>query len=301
MKAIIGTDGSSCAQVAIQLAASLPWPEGTQLRVVAALDPMAFYGPFVGFAPGVGETEQGLRTELQGFTAAAAAKLARPGLQVDYRVLMGRPSTVLHTEAQEFGADLIVVGSRGHGRVANMLLGSVSAEVVDHAPCPVLVARKADLERVVLAHDGSETAFAAESVLRTWPIFGGAQVDVVSVADSAQGWDVMLAAEVGIPTEQMGAVQNASRRQHEVIAERSAHRLTAEGHASETVVPYGDPAHLLLTVAGQHGANLIVMGTRGNTGLKRLLLGSVARNVLTHAHCSVLVVPPSESAVSALA
>lgn len=297
MKAIIGTDGSACAQVAVSLAAALPWPVGSELRVVAALDPMSFYGPFVGFAPGVGETEQGLKAALEGFAAAAAEQLAGAGRSVDYRVEMGRPSTVLHTEARTFEADLIVVGSRGHGRVANMLLGSVSAEVVDHAPCPVLVARSTKVDRLVFAHDGSETALRAERILRTWPIFQHAHVDVVSVADSAQGWDVMLAAEVGIPTEQMGAIQTESRRQHEQIAEHSAHQLVAEGHESETVVPLGDPAHLLMTIADQHGADLIVMGTRGNTGLKRLLLGSVARNVLTHAHCSVLVVPPSRTVV----
>lgn len=292
MKAIIGTDGSSCAQVAVDLAAALPWPDGSVLRIVAVLDPMSFYGPFVGFAPGVGQTEEALETSLESVVAVAAQQLAQEGRTVDHRVLMGRPSTVLRDEAGLFGADLIIVGSRGHGRVANMLLGSVSAEVVDHAPCPVLLARGTSLEHVVFAHDGSETAFGAEHVLRTWPIFQHARIDVVSVADSAQGWDVMLAADAGVPAEQVGALQNESRRQHEHIAESAVRRMSSEGHESEMVVPYGDPAHLVLTMAAQHGADLIVLGTRGNTGLKRLLLGSVARNVLTHAHCSVLVVPP---------
>ena len=207
-------------------------------------------------------------------------------------MVLGRPSTVLRDEARAMGADLILVGSRGHGPIASMLLGSVSAEVVDHAPCPVLVARGTRLERIVLAHDGSDNAFHAERVLRAWQILNHAHVDIVSVADSAQTWDVMLSAEVGFPPERKGALENESQQQHETIAQSASQRLAAEGHEAETVVPFGDAAHQIIAIAGQHGADLVVMGTRGNTGLKRLVLGSVARNVLMHAHCSVLVVPP---------
>ena len=293
MKAIIGTDGSPCAQVAMNLAAALPWPDGSELRVVAAVDPMSLYGPFVGFAPGVGEFEVSLDNALEEVTKAAADQLRVQGRTTDYKVVLGRPSTVLRDAAREMGADVILVGSRGHGSIASMVLGSVSAEVVDHAPCPVLVARGTRLERILLAHYGSDNAFSAERKLRDWPIFHHAHVDVVSVADAAQTWDVMLSAEVGFPPERRGALESESQQQHETIAESSSRRLVAEGHQAETVVPFGDAAHQIISIAGQHGADLIVMGTRGNTGFKRLVLGSVARNVLTHAHCSVLVVPPA--------
>lgn len=292
MKAIIGTDGSPCAQVAVDLTAALPWPDGSMLRVVAALDPLSFYGPFVGFAPAVGDVEEGIESALEETVAEAARQLSGEGRTVDEKVAVGRPSTLLRDEAKAFGADLIIVGSRGHSPIATMLLGSVSAEVIDHAPCPVLVTRGTRIDRIVLAHDGSDNAFAAERILRSWPIFRHARVDVVSVADSPEAWDVMMSAEVGFPPERRGAVQEESRQQHEEIAEGASRRLTGEGHPAESVVPFGDPAHLITTVAAQHGVDLIVMGTRGNTGLKRLILGSVARNVVTHARCSVLVVPP---------
>ncbi len=58
-------------------------------------------------------------------------------------------------EAARFEADLIVMGARGLSAVRRLLLGSVSSEVVDHAPCPVLVARHAKVDRVLLATDGS--------------------------------------------------------------------------------------------------------------------------------------------------
>lgn len=69
----------------------------------------------------------------------------------------------------------------------------------------------------------------------------------------------------------------------------AAGRLAAAGLVSDPVVMEGDPAAELLRFATERGTGTIVMGTRGHTGIARLLLGSVARNVLVHAPCSVLI------------
>jgi nucleotide-binding universal stress UspA family protein len=192
MKAIIGTDASACAQVAVDLVAGLPWPEGSTLRIVSVLDVLGFYGPFIGWSSDVAELEADLDHTLHAKGAEYAERLAAPGRTVEQQVLSGRPSTVLCDEAHSLGADLIVVGSRGHGPISSMLLGSVSAEVVDHAARPVLVARGRHIERVLLATDGSDHAFTAETLLRTWPIFSGARVDVISVAPPEHDWDGSL-------------------------------------------------------------------------------------------------------------
>ena len=78
-------------------------------------------------------------------------------------------------------ADLIVIGHRGHSRWESALLGSVSAEVVDHAPCAVLVARDDRIGPVVLADDGSPHARAAETIMTECPLFAGLPITVVSV------------------------------------------------------------------------------------------------------------------------
>ena len=114
--------------------------------------------------------------------------MARPGLSVEAVVLRGRPATAIVDRARDMHADLVVVGSRGHGTIESMLLGSVSAEVVDHAPAPVLVARGRRIERIVLGWDGSSCAARAADLLRTWPIFAGSRVRVVSVADIEVPW-----------------------------------------------------------------------------------------------------------------
>src|SRR3990172_3987768 len=66
-----------------------------------------------------------------------------------------------------------------------MMPGSVSAEVVDHAPCPVLVVRGEAVDSIVFAEDGSPGAANAAHALRTWPVFRGLPVAVVSVAETA--------------------------------------------------------------------------------------------------------------------
>ena len=76
----------------------------------------------------------------------------------------GRAASTIVDQAREMDADLVVVGHRGMGEWESRLLGSVSAEVVDHAPCPVLVVRNDQLGPIVLAVDGSPHAQAAEAI-----------------------------------------------------------------------------------------------------------------------------------------
>ena len=95
---------------------------------------------------------------------------------VDVRVLEGRPATEIVVEAGRFRADLIVVGARGLSTVRRLLIGSVSSEVVDHAPCPVLVARRADVERVMLAIDASPSAAAAADYIAESGLFDEAKI-----------------------------------------------------------------------------------------------------------------------------
>jgi nucleotide-binding universal stress UspA family protein len=188
-------------------------------------------------------------------------------------------------------ADVVVVGSRGHGTIESMLLGSVSAEVVDRAPAPVLVARGRGIGQIVLGWAGSSCATRAADLLSLWPIFAGSRVRVVSVADFEVPWWSGFP-EAGSPEVMPMYLEaaDASRRQHDELAREMAVRLQASGFMAEADRRDGDAATEILAAANASKADLIVIGTHGRTGLKRLVLGSVARNVLHHAACSVLIV-----------
>ena len=189
------------------------------------------------------------------------------------------------------GADLVVLGSRGHGTIATMVLGSTAAEVVDHAPCPVLVARGASIAHIAFADDGSSQARRAETLLMTWPMFAGAKVDVLNVAEVAV--PVAAGFTTGLYDQVLESYTRSVDAAREASAEETrsaARRLADAGISAEAVALEGDPATEIIRYTEAHKVDLVVTGTRGHTGLARLLLGSVARNVLLHAHSSVLIV-----------
>jgi nucleotide-binding universal stress UspA family protein len=294
MHVVVATDGSPAASVGVDLVARIEWPEGTNLRVVEAVPSgtALFGGPWPSAALLQSETLESDMWRAAGETVEAArARLERPGLEVTTTLLRDRPASAIVDVARSGHADLIVVGSRGHGTIESMLLGSVSAEVIDHSPVPVLVARQPTIERVVLAWDGSAYARVAADAVRTWPIFSRSSIGVVSIADVDEPW------WTGFP--EPGAAEAASlylesvdesRRAHAALATEMRDELRAAGRNAVADSRDGDAATEIIAAANEAQADLIVLGTRGRTGLARLVLGSVARNVLHHATCSVLVV-----------
>jgi nucleotide-binding universal stress UspA family protein len=294
MRILLAIDGSERSGLASDLVASIRWPEGSTVRAVTAL---ASSGLQVGppWAPPIVGTESdalgsALRHEAQLLLEQTARMLARTGAKVEDELLDGRAASSILDVAGTWDADVVVMGSRGHGGILSMLLGSVAAEVVDHAPCPVLIARRPQLTRVVLAHDGSPYASVAEKLLTTWPIFAKVAVEVASVSQAATVWRSGLTPGVAAEAiEQLGASE-ASLREHTQIAEEATQRLRAAGLRASHVVVEGQPAAGIIGVAEDSQADLIVLGTHGRTGLTRALLGSVARNVMLHASCSVLIV-----------
>jgi nucleotide-binding universal stress UspA family protein len=294
MRVLLAIDGSDSAGLALELVANIGWPAGSEILVAEAVETEAavFGGPWPALAVDHADRiEDEMRAAAQQTVDDACRHLARPGLSVNTAVLSGRPASAIVDRARGMSADLIVLGSRGHGTIESMLLGSVSAEVVDHAPAPVLVARTPRFGRVVLAWDGSSCASRAATLLRSWPIFARSQVRVVTVADIEPAW------WTGFPTP--GAAEasamyldaaEATRLHYDKMAREMADRLRFAGLAVDAERRDGDAATELISAAAAYNADLIVMGTHGRTGLARLLIGSVARNVLHHASSSVLVV-----------
>ena len=138
---VVGVDGSEGARAALARALSDAKLRGARLRVVCAWDiPSEVYAG--GFAPGIDEaTFGGLRETAEAIVTEALTEVERiaPGLQSEGEAVQGQAAEVLLREAGD--ASLIVVGNRGRGGFASLLLGSVSQQVVHHAHCPVLVVR----------------------------------------------------------------------------------------------------------------------------------------------------------------
>lgn len=288
MRVLVAYDGSNGATEAVAVVASAAWPKDSLVRVVSVIEPvvMPMHGPWADDA-----FDAAIAAQAGDRNAEVVRRLKVPQRSVDGAVLRGRPATVIIDEARTFAADLIVIGSRGQGPIASLLLGSVSTEVIDHAPCPVFVARAPTVRQVVFATDESPSALAAESLVAEWPIFDGLPIRVVSVAHVVHAWTTGVA-----PTmyRQVLAAYAAdlrdAKRTHLRAAEDAAERLRGAGRLAEPEMRQGDPAAEIIAAAEERGADLIVLGSRGRTGVARLLLGSVARNVLSGTTGSVLIV-----------
>jgi nucleotide-binding universal stress UspA family protein len=291
MRILIATDGSPSATFAETLAASIAWPADTELDVLCVDQLGEDEDDFP--AEELAAAHAALRREIDDRLAALVTLLARPGRTVRARVVFGRPATIIVNEAAELGADLVIVGSHDRGALASFALGSVAAEVVDHAPCPVLVARRSTLGPIVLGHDGSEAAARAEELIIEWPFLAREAVRVVRVTPLVTPWNLPFDPGMGgaaISGDLLQELIDQRRELSRQTAEAAVTRLLARGVDARVDLRSGAAADGLIDAIDTASAQLVVVGSRGNSGLTRLVLGSVARTVLYRAPCSVLIV-----------
>jgi nucleotide-binding universal stress UspA family protein len=284
MKVLFATDGSEAAGAAQQLLATLPFPAGTAIQILTITGELAWQAPeWVRYA----EHERAT-VVLQ----RAAAGLAREGVDVASTVRSGAVASEILAAADEFGVDLLVVGSEGLSGVAGFLLGSVARNVAKHAHCPVLVGRapRNGLRQVLLAVDESEHAQHAGAFLARLPLPAEAAITVTHVVRpylTNVGFNPDYVYQVEL------AVAEANRQHHEAAAQvvdRFVGELAAAGRPASGLVRDGNPAAEILDLAGEREADLIVAGARGVSVLRGLIVGSVADRLLKTARCSLLIV-----------
>jgi len=290
MRIMIALDGSPGSVVARDLVAVLQWPAGATMLLISA-----FHEP-TDWTPTRGSTDhwmhglsEAVRAEMHEQLRELGKPLVLMDRDVEHDVVEGRAADAISAVAGEHGVDLIVMGSRGRGRIGSMLLGSVAAEVAAQAPCPVLVARHPRVTRMVVATDGSKTARAISERLASWQAFRGIPASAVAVSTPNAPALELAVGRHALGDERLAASREELQAQYARYAEELAETLTQGGIPAEAHVRAGDPAHEILQVASDTQADLVVTGTRGLRGFDRLLLGSVARNVLLHARASVLV------------
>lgn len=144
MKVLLAVDGSPCSEAAIRSVAERPWPAGSEVEVVTVVHTSMPLIPDPTLT-GVGMYWSSLEEDRQNAPTrveAAQHRLADAlGTTVTGAVLEGDPSHAIVDEARRWHADLVVVGSHGHGVVKQVALGSVSQRVAAHAPCSVEIVR----------------------------------------------------------------------------------------------------------------------------------------------------------------
>jgi nucleotide-binding universal stress UspA family protein len=284
---VVGVDGSDGSAHALRFAVAEGALRGWDVQAVLAWGFLDQHHPSTmhEFDPGyvAADAEAALRSYVEAAVGAEAAT------RIDLRAVSDLPVRALEQASKR--AALLVVGARGLGGFGGLLLGSISQACLRHALCPVAVIRppsadepSAQSSRVVVGIDGSPTAHEAlvwaigEAVARhaqlevvhAWqpPFIGGypftaAAVDYTMFEDAASS----------LMDHALAAVDCSSLEQ-----------------PPERTILCAGAASALLDAADR--SDLVVVGTRGLSGLHRLLVGSVSHQVATHAHRPVVVVPP---------
>jgi nucleotide-binding universal stress UspA family protein len=148
MRILLAIDGSSHSEAAVDEVARRPWPSNSTVRVLSVIQP--YTPPATEFVlagatlEAIGQQQASTAEQIAG---RAVDALTPAGLATETVVRAGDPRSAIVDEAEEWGADLIVVGSHGRTGLGRWLLGSVAQAVVGHAPCSVEVIRQRDASR----------------------------------------------------------------------------------------------------------------------------------------------------------
>ena len=282
---VVGVDGSASALDATAWAAREAQRHGVALRVVTA-----FGWPedwVAGGRPAGVATREIFLTAARArlATAVETARAAAPGLEVTDELVQDRPVPALAAAGRD--ARVLVVGQRGLGGLAGLVLGSVAAALALHARCPLVVVGAEVPDGagrpVVVGVDGSAAGEAALGFA-----FDAAAARGVTLS-AVHAWAV----PVGVPVV-ASAHATLAASEAEVLAER----LAGWGEkypevAVERVLLHGSAGRVL--VEQSETAQLVVVGSRGRGGAASLLLGSVSHAVVHRAHCPVVVVRPETS------
>jgi hypothetical protein len=281
---LLSTDGSEFSEGAIREAIRLAKKCSSSLAVLSVLDGNP---EFDAIAPQITEKrEKAAREHLE----AVRARAGKEGL--DCTIIVERsedPYKAIVNQAIKNKNTMIVMGRRGRTGLSRLMLGSVTARVIGHAPCNVLVVPKAaqlEFKSILVATDGSKYSAAAASESIGMAKRNGSSLTVISVVPS----------ELTTPTDIDFTVN-----QRELIAEKEMHNAEKnakdvkeaaqkEGVSARAFVMSGKPSEAIIQVAQEKKADLIVLGSHGRTGVEKLLMGSVAERVIVLAACPVLVV-----------
>ena len=309
MRMLLAIDQSKDSKTAVHLLRKFKWPAGStliMLHVMTIEDEMAEAASSRRHKKKLDDSENPPLPVHSEFHRLEK-QFASERLQVQSMVVNGVPGQEILSVIQKKKIDMAVIGSRGLSRISGLLLGSVSEWVLNDASCSVLIgrptARKAKLSsslNILLATDGSRDAWEAVDALKSFEFSVDTTVTLLHVLKKKIYETGQVVGSAGKSRTEFAKLAK------DLCGDRGAAgaRLlkdTRDALSSTTLniqerIALGHEAQEILRVARQQRADLVIMGSKGLIGLRRLLMGSVAHAVSRHAPCSVLVVRSSKKA-----
>ncbi|MEJ2308384.1 MAG: universal stress protein [Gammaproteobacteria bacterium] len=311
MKLLLVTDGSAGARLALDFLRAFPLHRGNELTIMSVID-KALYGTDDEESSldeeqrdALHKTREMLREDAERLLEAEVERFGNPELKWSKRVRHGQPADEIVKTASELGVDLVVMGNHGLGGVKRFLLGSTSDEVMQYAPCSVLIVRPDqtgetdDAMRLdhplhlLVAYDDSPHARRAAEFCASLPMEDDTQITALSVMPLVTSYRQDI-------SQQLGWMWQERRK----VIEKGLDALASEidwptPHVAVEVREGEDVSSAILDASDELDIDMIVIGDKGTGAIRKFLLGSVTRRIAHHAPCSVLVVrEPARSRAS---
>ena len=305
MKILIAYDGSEYADAALEDLKNAGLPQTSEVLVLSLADVFVpannedkdntpMYLP-AGVRRAHERAERKLKeAESMAKRASEEIKKTFPAWNVRHQAQADSPAWGIIRTADEWNAELIMIGAQGHSVLGGrLILGSVSQRVLYEASCSVRISRVRSKDsnsqlRLLIGVDNSPHSNAAVEAVsrRDWP--QGTGVRLLAVVDTV----IAISPDPSQPSILKWIDVGNEENWDEVrqIFQPSADKLRAAGLDAGVMIRRGNPTDELLDEAESWGADCIFLGPQGTRGIDRLLLGSVSSAVSARAHCSVEVV-----------
>lgn len=302
-KIILATDGSDDARQAVGPAVEITKSTDSELHVVHVEDV-----PVMAAAYAVPDVQRESAQAARELLDEQVEQVESAGASVAERhLLAGYPADAIIHLGEDIGAGLIITGSRGQGGIQRLLMGSVSETIVRYAHCPVLVVRGRRVEtfptRILLATDGSEDSELAAQAAAELSNNTGSELHLVHASQLRAATPTPYPPGGGAVAGPLGAEEAAlverdifteetesETRGQKVLDQQARQVEEAGGEVAGKHERVGPPSREIVDLSEEIEAELIVIGSRGLRGLKRMVMGSVSESVVRHAHCPVMVV-----------
>jgi nucleotide-binding universal stress UspA family protein len=303
MRILLGTDGSETAKAAVGFIAGFPFPD-VEVKILSVIRDVLRDHEIETLTPEqwdvFEDTRSGTHVEVDDLLGSDAELLRAAGWTATTEIRTGHPAAEIVAAAEEFDADLIVVGAHGLAGFRRFLLGSVANQVLQSAPRSVLVVRKPEPEcegsrpelpaltghpwRLLVCYDGSPPADKAVGFCTSLDLDDGALVRLLTVLPMVRLFRQDIRQELNWIWQEKKETEKAALEAAADLVRQVAATVTTE------LVEAGDVSNTILTAGDEFDADLIILGHKGKGAIEKFLMGSVTPRVAQHACRSVLAV-----------